>query len=178
DVIVRLGDLQPDTVVALQSPSDPSLAAVSWTDYAVGVTGDVSDGVMTNVTIVDPTETSTSDGLTARVSAMAIVVDQPVVFPIDVRNISDAPVTLTFSTGQRAEVTLSKSNGDEVYRWSSDFSFTQEITEAEIGAGQIFGTTLSGAPVDLAPGSYAAKAWITAPEATNVVVEWTAEVTE
>ncbi|MGI9667689.1 MAG: hypothetical protein ACR2N2_11455, partial [Acidimicrobiia bacterium] len=42
DVIVRLGDLQPDTVVALQSPSDPSLAAVSWTDYAVGVTGDVS----------------------------------------------------------------------------------------------------------------------------------------
>ena len=32
--------------------------------------------------------------------------------------------------------------------------------------------TLTGEPIGVAPGTYLAKAWITAAEAANVVVEW------
>ena len=171
DPIVRLGDLVPDAVVALQSPDDASLAPVQWTDYVLGVSGSIDDEVMTGVQLTDPVAEGASDGLIVRVADLGITVDLPVAFPIDITNATDATQPLTFTSGQRAEVTLSQ-DGEELYRWSSGFGFTAAIEERFLEAGERFGTVITDDPIDLPPGEYDAKAWVTATEAINVVVEW------
>lgn len=178
DEIVTLADLQPDAVVALQSPTDPTLAAASWTDYAAGVAGDVDDGVMTNVTLVDPVATAASAGLRVRLAVLPMAVGDGAVFPIDMSNLTDASITLTFTTAQRAEVTLSTTDGEEVYRWSDNLGFAQQITEEDFSAGQTFGATLTADPLDLPAGEYVGKAWITANEASNVVVSFDLTIAE
>nr|MDJ0792302.1 BsuPI-related putative proteinase inhibitor [Acidimicrobiia bacterium] len=170
-VIVELADLRPDSVVALQSPDDPAIAASSWTDYVAGVTGDEADGVLTNVVLTDPIARSESDGLVVRIADLGLTATEPFTLPIDARNITDDDTTLTFTSGQRVEFTLSDDSG-EVYRWSEGMMFTQAIETAELPAGSVYGTTLTGEPIGVAPGTYLAKAWITAAEAANVVVEW------
>lgn len=171
DVIVDLGDLIPEAVVALQSPDDPTLAAVQWTDYVLGVTGSVEGDVMTGVTLTDPVAEASSGGIVVRVADLGITRSQPVTFPIDIRNATDTPLPLTFTSGQRAEITLSR-DGVEVYRWSEGYAFSQAIEERTLEAGQLFGTTVTDDPIDLPAGEYDAKAWITAGEAIDVVVEW------
>jgi hypothetical protein len=177
-VIVELADLRPDLVVALQSPTDPSLAPVSWTDYNAGVAGDESDGVLSNVELTDPVATGSSDGLIERVADLGIRIGEPIVIPIDVRNTTDEDMTLTFPTGQRVEFTLSSDSG-EIYRWSNDMFFTQAIEVIELPAGAIYGATLVIEPTTVPSsiynedeGTLVAKAWITATEIQNVVVEW------
>ena len=171
DPIVGLADLQPDSVVALQSPGDPALAAVSWTDYVAGVAGDEEDGVLSNVTLTDPVATGSSAGLLVRVADLGFVAEEPFTLPIDARNVTDEPMTFTFGSGQRVELTLSDETG-EVYRWSADMFFTQAIESVDLPAGAVFGATLTGELTGVAPGTYQASAWITAIEARDVVVVW------
>lgn len=170
-LIVTLADLQPDTVVALQSPDDPSLGSVSWTDYRAGVTGEESDGVLSNVVLTDPIASGQSAGLIVRVADLGFVEDDPFTLPIDVRNATDDDMVLTFGSGQRVEFTLSNDSG-EVYRWSSDLVFTQAIESVDLPAGSIFGATLTGELTGVSPGTYEAAAWVTALETRDVVVTW------
>jgi len=170
DPIIRLGDLRLDDVVALQSEG-----ATSWTDYEAGVAGDQSEGVLTNVVLTDPIIADSASGFTLRIADLGITSGAPIVLPIDLRNATDADATLTFTSGQRVELTLSQ-DGDEIYRWSATASFIQSVEEVTIAAGEVFGSTLITTPVDLPPGTFTAQAWITAEEASDLVVEWTIEV--
>ena len=92
-------------------------------------------------------------------------------WPFDLTNGTDADITLTFTSGQRMELTLNDDSG-EVYRWSGDFMFTQAIEEAALPAGATVPYLLTAEPIDLPPGDYTAKAWVTALEAADVVLEW------
>lgn len=168
--IIELGDLRLDDVVALQSAQ-----ATSWTDYVAGVGGDEADGVLTSVVLTDPVVTNAADGFVLRVADLGITSGAPIVLPTDVRNATDEDAALTFTSGQRVELTLSQ-DGEERYRWSATASFIQSIEEVTLPAGQVFGRTLITSPVDLPPGTYTAQAWITAAETTDLVVEWTTEV--
>ncbi|MGI9528814.1 MAG: BsuPI-related putative proteinase inhibitor [Acidimicrobiia bacterium] len=168
--IVALGDLRLDDVVALQSAE-----ATSWTDYQAGVAGDEADGALTNVVLTDPVYANTSAGFILRVADLGITSGQAIVLPIDVRNTTDQDATLTFTSGQRVELTLSQ-DGEEVYRWSSTASFIQSVEEVVLPAGATFGRTLITSPVDLPAGTYTAQAWITAIESSDLVVEWTTTV--
>ena len=174
-VIVELADLRLDSVVGLQSPEDPALGAVSWTDYVAGVDGTENEGLLTDVVLTDPVESSASDAMVARVADLGIDSSEPLVLPIDVRNSGDSAITLSFTSGQRVEFTLSDQDG-EVYRWSDGLFFSQSLEQVTLEAGAIYGTTLTGEPVGVEPGSYTARAWITAPEANNVVVTWETQV--
>lgn len=168
--IIGLGDLRLDGVVALQSAE-----ATSWTDYVAGVAGTQDGSALTDVVLTDPVAIGTSPGLALRVADLGITSGTPIVVPIDLTNTSDETVTLTFTSGQRVELTLSR-NGTEAYRWSSTASFIQSVEEVPLPAGATFGRTLITAPVDLASGRYEAKAWITAPEASDLVVTWETDV--
>jgi len=168
--IIELGDLRLDDVVALQSAD-----ATSWTDYVAGVGGDEEDGVLTSVVLTDPVIANTAEGFVLRIADLGIISGAPIVLPIDVQNTTDEDVALTFTSGQRVELTLSR-NGEEKYRWSATASFIQSIEEAVLPAGETFGRTLVTTPVDLPPGTYTAQAWITAAESSDLVVEWTTEV--
>ena len=175
-VIVELADLGLDAVVALQTPNDASLAPTSWTDYVAGVDGsEEEDGLLTDVVLTDPVESSTSDAMVARIADLGISSTRPFALPIDLRNVGDSPITLSFSSGQRVEFTLSDQDV-EVYRWSDGMVFSQALEQITLEAGAIYGTTLTGEPLGIEPGTYTARAWITAPEASNVVVTWETEV--
>jgi len=172
---VKLLDLDPGSVVALMSPSDPTLAPVSWTEYELRVTGDENSDGLTNVSILNPTHLSGSSGLVLRVSDLGFGVGDPFIWPFDLTNLTDSDLALTFTDGQRVEVTLSDDTG-EVYRWSDGMFFTQAIEQIDLRAGATLPYVLRSDPVDIAPGLYTAKAWVTAAEASNVVVTWEVSV--
>jgi hypothetical protein len=168
---VKLLDLDPESVVALMSPSDPTLEPVSWTEYELTVTGDAATEGLVRVHILDPAHLSDSSGLVLRVADLGIAVGDPATWPLDLTNLTDTDTTLTFTDGQRVEVTLSDDSG-EVYRWSDGMFFTQAIEKVDLPAGATFPYVLTADPLDLDPGTYTAKAWVTATEASDVVVTW------
>ena len=168
---VRLLDLDPGFVVALMSPSDPTLAPVSWTEYVQWVTGDMENDGLINVHILNPTHLSDSSGLVLRVSDVGFGLGDPFTWPFDLTNLADTDTTLTFTNGQRVEVTLSDDTG-EVYRWSDGMFFTQAIEQVDLPAGETLPYVLRSDPVDLPPGQYTAKAWVTAEETSDVVLTW------
>jgi hypothetical protein len=170
-------DLQPNSVVALTSPSDPTFAAVSWTDYTLRVTGVETESGLTLVELVDPVYSSTADGLLLRVVDLGVHPGQPVAFPMDLTNVTDTPTDLTFFNGQRAEVVFDDGS-EEVYRWSGDLMFTQSIETITLEAGTTVPYVLTGDPIDLPPGEYTARAWVTADGAENLVVVWTLRITD
>ena len=168
---IKLLDLDPQSVVALMSPEDPTLAAVSWTDYAAGVEGITDTDGLSNVVLTDPVYTGSSSGLVLRTADLGIVVGEPAVWPFDLTNGTDTDVTLTFTDAQRIEVTLNTDAG-EVYRWSDDMMFAQMIGEEQLPAGTTIPYVLTAEPIDLPPGEYIATAWVTAFEAADVVLSW------
>lgn len=174
---MKLLDLDPQSVVALMSPGDPTLATVSWTDYAAGVEGLPDTDGLSRVVLTDPVYTSGSSGLVLRTADLGIVVGEPAVWPFDLTNGTDADIALTFTDAQRMEVTLGTDAG-EVYRWSDDMMFAQMIGEEQLSAGATIPYVLTAEPIDIPPGEYAATAWVTALEATDVVVTWQVTVSD
>ena len=84
-------------------------------------------------------------------------------------------IKLAFGSGQRMDLTLSNEGG-EVYRWSDDMMFTQAIEEVPLPAGATLPHTLSAESINLPPGTYSAKAWVTAAEAMDLTLTWTITV--
>jgi len=168
---VQLLDLKPESVVALMSPADQPVAPFFWTDYVLGVEG-VSDGNgLSGVVLTDPVHSSESEGMTLRTADLGIVVGEPVTWPLDLTNNTNQDITLTFTSGQRMDLTLSDGSG-EVYRWSGDMFFTQMIEEVFLPADGTFPYVLTAEPIDIPPGVYTATAWVTALETTDVILEW------
>jgi hypothetical protein len=168
---MKLLDLSPESVVALISLGDPTLAPTSWTDYSAGVEGVPEDDGLSSVVLTDPVYESGNESLSLRTVDLDLVVGEPGVWPFDLTNGTDADTMLTFTSGQRMELTLSDDTG-EVYRWSDDMMFTQAIEEIALPAGATLPYVLTAEPTDLPPGDYTAKAWVTAAQATNVVLTW------
>lgn len=173
----KLLDLDPESVVALMSPSDPTFAPVSWTDYGATATGTPTHDGLTDVLIADPVYEGHSDGFVLRVVDLGLATNEPNSWPFDLTNATDEDMALTFSDGQRIEVTLSDESG-EVYRWSDGMLFTQAIAEIDLPAGSTFPFVLNADPTGLSAGTYTAKAWVTAPEVQDVVVTWQIEITD
>jgi hypothetical protein len=168
---VKLLDLDPEVVVALMSPDDPTLAPISWTQYEAGVEGVAAEGGLSDVVLTDPLYTSGSDGLVLRTVDLGLVVGEPAVWPFDLTNATDDDTMLTFTSGQRMELTLSNDSG-EVYRWSADMMFTQAIEEVALPAGATLPYMLTAEPIGLPSGEYIATAWVRAAEAMNVSLTW------
>ncbi len=84
---------------------------------------------------------------------------------LSLRNTSDKPVRLAFSSGQRYDLELKNERGEVVYRWSEGRAFTMELGEEIIEPGErnyVVTVRLAdkeGKP--LAQGKYTAVGWIT-----------------
>ena len=57
-----------------------------------------------------------------------------VTFHLQVTNIADAPVQLTFPTGQSADFVVRQGN-DQIWRWSDDQMFTQAVRTEVVEPG-------------------------------------------
>jgi hypothetical protein len=168
---VQLLDLRPESVVALMSPADQPVAPFFWTDYVLGVEGASGGNGLSGVVLTDPVYSSEVEGMTLRTADLGIVAGEPVIWPFDLTNNADGDVTLTFTSGQRMDLTLSNDSG-EVYFWSGDMFFTQMVEEVLLPAGGTFPYVLTAEPIDVPPGVYTATAWVTALETADVIIEW------
>lgn len=168
---VQLLDLTPESVVALMSPADQPVAPFFWTDYVLGVEGASDGNGLSDVVLTDPVYSSEGEGMTLRTADLGIVVGEPAIWPFDLTNSTDEDLTLTFTSGQKMDLTLSNDSG-EVYRWSTGMMFTQAIEEVALPSGVTLPYMLTAEPIGLPPGDYTATAWVAAAEAMNLSLTW------
>ncbi|HVH32350.1 MAG TPA: BsuPI-related putative proteinase inhibitor [bacterium] len=62
---------------------------------------------------------------------------QPVEVALRVRNAGNAPVAITFSSGQHFDLVVRRPRGDEVWRWSHDKAFIQVFETATLKPGDV-----------------------------------------
>lgn len=93
----------------------------------------------------------------------------PVTWTLTVTNDSTDDLHLTFTSGKRADVTLTK-GGETTYQWSRGQLFTQAISELTIEAGKNHAFTLDEPGLDVDPGDYTLTAWVTAKGAEDLKV--------
>jgi len=95
-----------------------------------------------------------------------------VTFTVTVANTGDTPRTLTFPTGQIADITAT-ADGDPVWRWSDGRMFTQAIREETIDPGDTI--SMSGTWEAPPAGTYAVVATVEAAN-TDLATETTVTV--
>ncbi len=149
-----LEGLDLDSIVGLSSTiGQPELAPVTWSDFWLVLSGPVTDGTLKVEGTPQVFEASAGD-VRVRFSPVSepIKTGEPVWWAFDVKNGGSAPFSLTFSSGQRADVVLSQ-NGVEKYRWSDGKSFTQAIETVMIKPGDTLPVVLNDT-LQVAPGEY------------------------
>ena len=87
----------------------------------------------------------------------------PVTWTLTIENLTGSSLKLTFPTGQRGDVTLTK-DGETAYQWSRGQLFTQVVSEVEIKAGLNKAFTLDEPGLDVDPGEYTLTATLASPD--------------
>jgi hypothetical protein len=162
--------LSLEAVVGLSGP-DPEFAGVVWTDFPLLVFGTMQDGTLTEAT---PIQAAASVGDTRVELSLAFSPDPipaqgGVVWLIDVTNLTEAQLVLSFRDGQSADVVLTDESGTEAYRWSADMSFTDALWDQTIEPGATWSIQLRD-ELNIAPGRYLASATVTAENAPKVAL--------
>jgi hypothetical protein len=170
------------SLVGLSSTAgQPDMAPVSWSEYPVVLEGVMNNGVL-EVQGTPRMAEATSGDVRVRFSPVSEPLPAgagTVWWAFDLQNMGSAPVALTFSSGQRADVVLSQ-DGVEKYRWSRGKAFTEAIETFTGEPGQVFPIVLND-QFAVEPGQYDLVATVTAtvgPEgAAQPLPELTMQVT-
>jgi plastocyanin len=160
-----LTGLDLDDLVGLTSTVDQAgTTPVVWSDYPVTVGGVIQEGTL-QVRSVPRAVSAKVDGLRVRFSPVSEPVKSgdTVWWAFDVTNEGSTSDTITFGSGQRAEVVLTQ-GGVEKYRWSAGKSFTQAVEEVTVQSGKTWSVAMNDT-LSLAPGVYDMTANITASHA-------------
>jgi hypothetical protein len=103
-------------------------------------------------------------------ATLATTVDDGVTFQFRVRNASDAPVELTFRSGQVADAAVFEGD-QEVWRWSDGRLFTQALTAQTLAPGETMTEQFTwSAPT---PGAYTARAALASERDVTATTEFT-----
>jgi hypothetical protein len=105
-------------------------------------------------------QTSTSGVDVSVATAPDPLVLGPVTFTVTVTNDTGTPLELTFTSGQRAEVSLVGADGETAYTWSAARMFSQEISELRIPAGEREDFVLEEEALEVEPGQYTLRATV------------------
>ena len=129
------------------------------------------------IPICPPPEIATIDPEVLEVEAGPVeplVSGQPATWKVTITNTTDGPVPLVFSSSQQAEILLSD-DGEQVYQWSADRAFSQELRCQTLEAGEVYTVQLAETkPLDIPPGEYVLTArTITAPFPPDYTVDVT-----
>lgn len=143
------------------SEGGPDSTTVVWSDYWLVLEGVVVDGVLDARRTPRVVETTLKD-LRLRFSPVSepLTTGTTVWWAFDVTNNGPEPVALTFSSGQRADVVLSR-EGAEEYRWSNGKAFTQAIEMVTLAPGEVLPIVMNDA-FSAGSGDYGLAATVTA----------------
>ena len=187
DVAVPAGDFN-DALVIRYGATICADAGIQEEIFAPGI------GLLrrTETTIAGPRSMALSEARVGsrviRFSALSfsLSIDQPVYIPnlmppvtpdravprmrarLTIRNDTNFPLRLNFPSGQRFDLAIRDSNGQDIYRWSATRLFTQEMGTLELSPGEkTFSAEIplgqqAGRP--LPQGRYVAEAWLTTAE--------------
>ena len=177
---VVISGLETDDVVALQAPTDAG--GIAWTTYPLAVSGTVDAGIVTDAEVAGAIYQEEGNGMRIRLQGVQtpffpqqLRSDETIWWAIDLTNLTDGVIPLTFASAQVAEVTISDGN-TELYRWSDGKTFAQEIREIGFASGQTSGAMLNDAFM-VTPGTgYTLRAWVTAIGAEDLIVSVPVEV--
>jgi hypothetical protein len=92
--------------------------------------------------------------LTATVAADSVRLE------LHVTNVTDAPLALEFSSSQRYDFAVSRTDGEVLWRWSAAMLFAQMLGEEQLGPGETRRYAESWAAGAL-EGDHVATAWLT-----------------
>jgi hypothetical protein len=153
--------LEPGSIVGLSSTAGhPGAPQVTWSDFWLVLRGVMSAGEL-QVSGVPRVIEAAVGGAKLRFSP----VSEPVTkgdtawWALDLTNRGSAPLLVTFSSGQRVDVVLSR-NGIEQYRWSAGKAFDQAIQTITLQPGDILPVVVNDIlPVE--PGEYDLQATMT-----------------
>ncbi len=146
--------LDLESLVGLSSTIDqPDLAPVTWSDYWVVLEGVIVNGVLEVQGTPRVVETTFGD-VHVRFSLVSepLMTGTTVWWAFDLENTGMEPLDLSFSSGQRADVVLSR-GGVEEYRWSADKAFTEAIETVTIAPGEALPIAMNDV-LGAAPGEY------------------------
>lgn len=181
---VVLADLDPDDVVALQMAGDSQGIEVRWTDYPLALIGTVEGGVLVNTEPAGRVYEAVGGGLRVRLMPAQtpffprpLRSGEPVWWAINVTNMTDESIPVTFGSSKRADVTISDGE-NELYRWSDGKVFAQQVVEEVLEADAVGPVTLNDMLVAPAGTSYTLRGWIVGTGARDVVVTAPVEVIE
>ena len=88
---------------------------------------------------------SCTDGLAMPDTALEISIttdktdyaaDEPIVLRLEIRNGTDEPFLLEFSTAQRYDFVMDDAEGGTAWRWSADKAFIQVLGEEQLAPGE------------------------------------------
>lgn len=99
------------------------------------VTTTVDPSVSTTALADLPAPSTPSEALEVVLVSDSRVTAGPHVWTIELRNVSDAAIVVTFPTSQRGDVVLSEGS-EVVHRWSAERFFQQQVSEVSIAPGE------------------------------------------
>lgn len=159
---LSLQGLDVETLVGLSSTvGEAGSAQVAWSDYSLVLEGVMEDGVL-EVTGTPPVAESSTEMVRIRFTSPVTPLPSgdAAWWVLDMTNLTDEPLDLTFPSGQKAEVVLHR-EGSEQYRWSKGKVFTQAVTIETLQPGATMPVVLNDTPA-LTPGEYEVTATVKA----------------
>jgi len=156
-----LAGLDPGSIVGLSSTAGhPESPQVTWSDFWLVLRGVMSGGEL-QVKEVPRVIAATVADARLRFSPVSepVASGETAWWALDLTNTGLAPLQVTFSSGQRVEVVLSR-NGVEQYRWSAGKAFDLAIQTVTLQPGDILPVVVNDIlPVE--PGEYELQATMT-----------------
>jgi hypothetical protein len=159
---LTLQGLDLASLVGLSSTAgEPGLAQVSWSDYPLVLEGVIDDGTL-EITETPKAVEATETGVKVRFSAgvPALTAGETAWWVLDVSNLAEVPMDLTFANGQKGDVTLAQ-DGVEKYRWGEGKVFIQSVTVSTLQPGESMAVVFNDR-LEVAPGDYDVTAVVTA----------------
>jgi len=83
-------------------------------------------------------------------------------FEFKVKNQTEKEVEFNFSDGQRYDYSIKTKDGKEIYRYSSDMMFTQDLGKENLKQGEELAYPIDLKKHNLVKGDYVIEAWLTA----------------
>ena len=107
-----------------------------------------------STTKTSPSSSATPTGIAAGDVTVKLVKTSDRVFQFTLKNQSEKPITLTYSSGQRFDYDITNSQGDSIYQYGSEHVFIEAVSSDALKQAEERTYTIDTSRIDLPKGTY------------------------